>query len=57
MALFKKKNKEIFDELDINNLPKHIGIIMDGNGEWQKKRLAAFGRSPYGQQRFGKNNA
>lgn len=38
MALFKKKNKEIFDELDVNNLPKHIGIIMDGNGRWAKKR-------------------
>ena len=33
------RNKKIkSDELDINNLPKHIGIIMDGNGRWAKKR-------------------
>lgn len=25
-------------ELDINNMPKHIAIIMDGNGRWAKKR-------------------
>lgn len=31
---FKKKNYDI----DFNNLPKHIGIIMDGNGRWAKKR-------------------
>lgn len=24
--------------IDMNNLPKHIGIIMDGNGRWAKKR-------------------
>lgn len=25
-------------ELDMNNMPKHIAIIMDGNGRWAKKR-------------------
>lgn len=35
MALFKKKEKKK-DEFTI--LPKHIGIIMDGNGRWAKKR-------------------
>ncbi len=25
-------------ELDENNLPQHVGIIMDGNGRWAKKR-------------------
>ncbi len=32
---------DIFDEygLDKNNIPKHIAIIMDGNGRWAKKRL------------------
>lgn len=27
-------------EIDINNLPKHIAVIMDGNGRWAKKRGA-----------------
>ena len=34
MALLKKQ-KISFDP---NNLPNHIGIIMDGNGRWAKKR-------------------
>lgn len=31
--LFNKKR-----EIDRNNIPKHIAIIMDGNGRWAKKR-------------------
>lgn len=27
-----------YDKLDLENIPKHIGIIMDGNGRWAKKR-------------------
>ncbi|MPW25843.1 isoprenyl transferase [Alkalibaculum sp. M08DMB] len=27
------------NQIDKNNLPKHIGIIMDGNGRWAQKRL------------------
>ena len=34
--IFRKKNK--IKEIDYNNLPEHIGIIMDGNGRWAKKR-------------------
>ena len=34
--LFKKKTAK--REIDYNNLPNHIGIIMDGNGRWAKKR-------------------
>lgn len=30
--LFKKK------QIDLNNIPQHIAIIMDGNGRWAKKR-------------------
>jgi len=39
---FKKKvsikEEEILREIDSNNIPKHIAIIMDGNGRWAKKR-------------------
>nr|MCR5652792.1 di-trans,poly-cis-decaprenylcistransferase [Ruminococcus sp.] len=36
MALFKKKkHQNLSDDLV---LPEHIGIIMDGNGRWAKKR-------------------
>ncbi|NLM75274.1 MAG: isoprenyl transferase [Clostridiaceae bacterium] len=31
--LFKKQSK-----LDMENIPEHIAIIMDGNGRWAKKR-------------------
>ncbi|MEE1223904.1 MAG: isoprenyl transferase [Clostridia bacterium] len=30
--------KKVARELDLENLPQHIGIIMDGNGRWAKKR-------------------
>ena len=32
---FRKKKKQ---EIDKNHLPQHIGVIMDGNGRWAKKR-------------------
>ncbi len=34
---FFKKHK-ISESLDMSNIPQHIGIIMDGNGRWAKKR-------------------
>ncbi len=36
MAIFKKAKKKI--SLEDIILPEHIGIIMDGNGRWAKKR-------------------
>lgn len=29
----------IIEKIDQNNIPKHIAIIMDGNGRWAKKRM------------------
>lgn len=37
MTMFFKRRK-ISKQLDIDNLPKHVAIIMDGNGRWAKKR-------------------
>lgn len=34
---FQKENKTF--EIDMANIPKHIAIIMDGNGRWAKKRV------------------
>ena len=36
--MFFKKKKKTVTEIDMNNLPQHIGVIMDGNGRWAKKR-------------------
>lgn len=32
---FNKKNKS---EIDLTRLPQHIGVIMDGNGRWARRR-------------------
>ena len=37
MALFKAKERENAS-IDLTRLPRHIAIIMDGNGRWAKKR-------------------
>ena len=36
---------DVKEKIDISNLPKHIAIIMDGNGRWakQKSKLRVFG--------------
>ncbi|MBC5775961.1 isoprenyl transferase [Pontibacter sp. KCTC 32443] len=36
---------DLREKVDINNLPKHIAVIMDGNGRWAKQRggLRIFG--------------
>lgn len=36
--MFNFKKKELKKAIDYDNLPKHIGVIMDGNGRWAKKR-------------------
>ena len=29
---------ELKEKVDINTLPRHIAVIMDGNGRWAKQR-------------------
>lgn len=36
MSFFSKKKLKV--DIDKSNLPKHVGIIMDGNGRWAQKR-------------------
>lgn len=36
-TMFFRKKKTV-DVLDSDNIPQHIGIIMDGNGRWAKRR-------------------
>lgn len=40
-SIFNFENKKIGsvnEDIDLSNLPKHIAIIMDGNGRWAKER-------------------
>jgi undecaprenyl diphosphate synthase len=32
------KGRELLAKLDVTNLPKHVAVIMDGNGRWAKAR-------------------
>ena len=45
LAFVQNKKMEIHQEIDKNNLPTHLAIIMDGNGRWAKQqgKLRAFG--------------
>ena len=36
--ILEKRLEKLYANLDKDNLPYHIGIIMDGNGRWAKKR-------------------
>lgn len=38
MMFDKKNTQNLKNEIDFNNIPNHIAIIMDGNGRWAKKR-------------------
>ncbi len=39
LSNYNEFKKELKDKIDFSNLPKHIAIIMDGNGRWAKKRF------------------
>ncbi len=38
MALFDKNKSNTAGQVDMSRLPRHIAIIMDGNGRWAKQR-------------------
>lgn len=38
MFLRKKSTRLNVEEMDMSRIPKHIGIIMDGNGRWAKSK-------------------
>ena len=38
MGLFSKKVSHKAGQVDKSRLPRHIAIIMDGNGRWAKQR-------------------
>ena len=38
MAFFSKKTDPVSTQVDFSRLPKHIAVIMDGNGRWAKRR-------------------
>ena len=38
MGLFTRKTPQTAGEVDRSRLPRHIAVIMDGNGRWAKKR-------------------
>ncbi len=38
MAFFKSRSKQKAGPVDRDHLPRHIAVIMDGNGRWAKRR-------------------
>lgn len=38
MSIFKRRKQEENIDLDMERIPKHIAIIMDGNGRWAKAK-------------------
>lgn len=39
MVVFTKNKQALPTDIDPDNVPQHVAIIMDGNGRWAKKRL------------------
>src|SRR5699024_11394184 len=38
LPFFKKKRARQHKRTDLDNIPHHVAIIMDGNGRWAQKR-------------------
>ena len=57
MALFQKKKQAAAEPGEALVLPRHIGIVMDGNGRWAKKRaLPRMAGHSFGAEKFKKIN-
>ena len=43
--------EELLEQIDLNRIPQHIAIIMDGNGRWAKKtEIGPYQRSCCGNK-------
>ena len=38
MGLFNRGKEHTAGQVDMSRLPRHIAVIMDGNGRWAKRR-------------------
>lgn len=36
--LKQRRQEKLLTEIDMENLPRHVGLIMDGNGRWARRR-------------------
>ena len=38
LSFLRKKQGDVAGQVDFDHLPRHIAIILDGNGRWAKRR-------------------
>ena len=37
--IFRRKHTDVYSRVDSQRLPRHVAVIMDGNGRWAKQRM------------------
>lgn len=37
--IFRRRHTDVYSRVDSQRLPRHVAVIMDGNGRWAQKRL------------------
>ncbi len=37
--IFRRKNTDVYSRVDMERLPQHVAVIMDGNGRWAQKKM------------------
>ncbi len=37
--IFRRRNTDVYSRVDKERLPRHVAVIMDGNGRWAKQRM------------------